>query len=407
MAGPLSDIKVIDFSRQIAGPYATQMLGDLGAEIIVIETPEAGEREQGESVGPNYKGQGYHYLAFNRNKKSVVLDLTTPSGKKAFYDLAKVADVVCDNFRAGVMERLGADYETLKKVNPRIITCSITGWGTSGPNAHRPSTDVMMQGHCGLLSITGEPGGKPTKPGEAVSDSVSGIFAATGIITALYKRAVTGEGCKVDVSMLAATMALMNYSFQYYFCSGVVPQPVGSGHLTLVPWGAHKTRNGYIILQGASPKFFRLIGAEWMAEDPRFKEAGPRLEHKEEFTRELEEVLSQKDTEEWLKIFHAEDINCGSINTIDKVVEDAQVKHEGIIIELESQLGGIHNFIGCPIKMAGLSPEGYTAPPLHGQHTEEVLSKILGYSGEQISKIQKEAEEHTQERQKHVLKRRV
>jgi len=404
MALPLSGVRVVDLSRAIAGPTGTMVLGDQGAEIIKIEPPEGdGSRNV---AGPDHKGQSFYFMSFNRNKKSVILDLGIESGKQAFYDLVKVSDVVYDNFRPGVLERLGADYETLKKINPKIISCSVTGWGSSGPYSHRPSLDVMMLGYAGLLSITGEPDGPPIKPGEAIGDVVSGMYAAIGVLSALNKRHVTGEGSRVDVSMLESIMAILNYTFSYYFCSGIVPKAMGTQHLGLIPYGVYKTRDGYVTIGISWPRIARAVDAEWMIEDPRFKEMADRLEHREEFNEILEERLSHADTEGWLNIFEAEDIVAGPINSLDEVADDPQVKHQKIILQMEHSLGGKVRLVGCPVKMTGLSPDEYIPPPLLGEHTDEVFKDILGYSEDKISKVKKDAEEHTEERQTHVYKRR-
>jgi formyl-CoA transferase/CoA:oxalate CoA-transferase len=264
----------------------------------------------------------------------------------------------------------------------------------------------MMLGYTGLLSITGEPGGSPVKPGEAIGDVVSGMYAAIGVLSALNRRNVTGEGSKVDVSMLESIMAIMNYTFSYYFCSGIVPGAMGTQHLGLIPYGVYKTRDGYVTIGVSWPRIARAIDAEWMIEDPRFKEMADRLEHREEFNEILEERLSHADTADWLNIFEAEDIVAGPINKLDDVANDPQVKHQKIILEMEHQLGGKVRLVGCPIKMNDLSPDNYLTPPLLGQHTDEVLTKILGYSEEQISNIKKEQEEHTEARQARVYKRR-
>jgi crotonobetainyl-CoA:carnitine CoA-transferase CaiB-like acyl-CoA transferase len=404
MTLPLSGIRIVDLSRAIAGPSGSQILGDLGAEVIKIEPPEGdGNRRV---AGPAHKGESFYFMAYNRNKKSVLLDLGTPLGRQAFYDLVKISDVVYDNYRAGVLERLKADYETIRKINPRIICCSITGWGASGPLSHRPSLDINILGQTGFLSITGTPGGPPVKPGEAIGDVATGMYAVIGILAALNRRHITGEGCKVDLSMLESVMAMMNYTFSYFFCSGIVPKAMGSQHLGLIPYGIYKTKDGYLTIGTSWPRVARVIDAEWMIEDPRFKEMANRLEHREEFTEILEERLSHANTEDWLRLFEAEDIIAGPINTIDQVVEDPQVKHQSIILTMDHPLGGQVRLIGCPIKMDGLVPDEYIPAPLLGQHTDAVLSQLLGYSAEHISQLKKEQEEHTEERNSHLFKRR-
>jgi len=405
MALPLAGVRVVDLSRAIAGPYGSMILGDQGAEIIKIEPPEGDVSRL--MAGPEHEGQSFYFMSFNRNKKSVVLDLGTETGKQAFYDLVKISDVVYDNFRPGVTERLGADYETLKKINPRIITCSISGYGSSGPYSQRPSYDVVGLGETGFLSITGEPDGPPVKPGEAIGDLATGMYAAIGVLSALNRRNVTGEGSKVEVSILSSVLALLSYSFSFYFCSGIVPKAMGTQHLGLMPYGAYKTRNGYVTLGPCWPRIARAVDAEWMIEDPKFKERPDRIKNRVELKAILEDRLSQADTEDWLNIFEAEDIASGPINTLDKVVEHPQVKQQELILQMEHSLGGQIRLVGSPVKMTGSSPDEYTPPPTVGQYTDEVFTNILGYSEEQINKLKKEQEENNEARVTHVLKGRT
>jgi len=268
--GPLAGIRVLDFSRAISGPYGSMILGDLGAEIIKIETPEGDFSRV--SAGPTHKGENFYYLAFNRNKKDIVLDLLTESGKKAFYDLVKVSDIVWNNFRAGSMERLGADYETLRKINPRIIYCSITGYGPSGPAKDRPAFDISILAASGILSVTGEPDGRPVRPGIPIADESGGLFAIIGVLAALAERQRTGKGQRIDISLMDACVSLLCYPLSYYFTTGIIPKPLGnSSHLILVPYGVYKTKKGYIALGVCWPRITRVIGADCLADDPRFK----------------------------------------------------------------------------------------------------------------------------------------
>jgi len=271
MRGPLSGIRVLDISRAIAGPYGAMILGDLGAEVIHVEPPD-GEISRFRA-GPNYKGESFHYLSWNRNKKNMVLDFSTKLGKEAFFDLVKISDIVWNNFRPGSMERLGADYETLKKVNPRIIYVSITGYGPSGPFKGRPAFDVAILGHTGVLSVTGEPEGVPVRPGPPLADMGGGIFAAIGTLSALYDRERTGKGRKIDVAMQDACISLLSYHFCEYFCTGVIPKPLShSGHAFSVPYGVYKTKKGFIAIGPSWPRIARAIGADWLIDDPRFKD---------------------------------------------------------------------------------------------------------------------------------------
>ena len=382
----------MDLSRAIAGPYGSMLLGDLGAEVIKIEPPGG---EVGRIFpGPNHQGQSFYYLAFNRNKKALTLDLGTASGKAVFYDLVKVSDVVWDNFRPDVMERLGADYESVKKINPKIISCSISGYGATGPYVDRPSVDIVVQGVAGTISTTGEPGGRPLKPGFPAADILGGLFGALAVAAALADRERTGQGRKIDIGLLDCMMSAMAYEFSYYLCSGIVPQPMGSGHLALLPYGVYKCKDGYVVLGPSWPRLAKVIGAEWMINDPRFARGEERLKHREEFNQAVEERLAKAPAEDWLELFRVEDIIAGPINTIDKVVADPQVQARNMVLKLPHTLGGQVRLAGNPVKTAGIDEDKYTAPPTEGEHNNEILKDLLGYSDEKIKILRDEQEKH-------------
>lgn len=402
MGGPLSGYRVTDLSRAIAGPYGSMLLGDLGAEIIKIEAPVGVTHAR--PPGPNHKGESFHYLAFNRNKKSLTLDLGTPSGKEVFYDLVRISDVVWDNFRPGVLERLGADYETIKKVNPRIISCSISGYGSTGPYVDRPALDVVAQGIAGTLSTTGEPGGRPTRPGFPAADVLGGLFAALSAVSALADRERTGEGQRIDVALLDSMISVMAYDICYHFLSGIVPGQTGSGHRGLLPYGVYKCKEGYVVIAGSWPKVARLIGADSMIDDPRFKEIEDRLKNREEFVQLLEEYLAKETADYWAELFHKEQIIGGPVNTLDKTVADPQVQARNMILTLPHFLGGEVKLAGNPAKMAGIEDDKYTAPPVIGQHNDEILKGLLKYSDEKIRKIREEEQKHSEELMPHLQK---
>ena len=395
MKGPLSGYKVIDLSRAIAGPYGAMLLADLGAEVIKIESPVGDVSRM--VAGPDHKGELFYYLAFNRNKKGITLDLATESGREALYDLVKISDVVWDNFRPRVMKRLGADYETLKKINPRIISCSISGYGTTGPYIERPSYDVTALALSGVISVTGEPGGRPGRPGPPIGDLAGGMFGALGVTSALAQRERTGEGQRIDTSLLDSCISLLAYELSYYFCSGIVPQPLGSGHLALLPYGVYKCKEGYVALGPVWPRLARVIGADWMVDDPRFKDGNERIRHREEFNRTIEEYLANAPASDWLELFNAEDIACAPVNDIAEAAADPQVLHRNMILTLPHHLGGEVKLAGNPVKMPIIDESEYTAPPTVGQHNIEVLSGILGYSEEKINKLREEEKEHREE----------
>jgi CoA:oxalate CoA-transferase len=401
MSKPLSGVRILDLSRAIAGPYGTMLLADLGAEVIHIESPE-GDISRFEA-GPNYKGESFHHLSWNRNKKSIVLDFGTKSGKEAFYDLVKISDIVWNNFRPGAMERADIGYDTLKAINPRLIYVSLTGYGSSGPSKDRPAFDVVIEAHSGVLSVTGEPGERPIRPGPPLADMGGGIFAAIGALSALFDRERTREGRRIDISMQDACLSFLAYQICQYFLTGVTPSPLDhSGHKFSVPYGVYHTKKGYIAIGPSWPRIARAIGAEWMIDDPRFKDWTARDQHRQELNEVVEEQLSQAEAEDWLEIFKEEDIPADLIKTIDQVVADPQVLHRNMILTLAHPLGGEVKLVGNPIKMEGLPEDDYAAPPALDQHGHKILTELLGYSEEKIRKLKQDERENTEERLKHV-----
>ncbi|MFH1381844.1 MAG: CoA transferase [Chloroflexota bacterium] len=401
--GPLSGLRVLDFSRAISGPYAAMILGDLGAEVIKIETPEGDFSRV--SAGPTHKGENFYYMAFNRNKKDIVLDLLTKSGKEAFYDLVKISDVVLNNFRAGSMARLGVDYETLSRLNPRLIYCSITGYGSSGPAKDRPAYDIAILAASGVLSLTGEPGGRPVTPGVPIADEGGALFAVIGILSALAERQRTGNGKKVEISLMDACISLLCYPISYYFVTGLVPQPQGnSGHLILVPYGIYKTRKGYIALGVCWPRITRAIGADWLADDPRFQDLQSRQEHRNELNTIIEEHLAKADADDWMEIFKAEDIAAAKVDNISEVLADPQVQHQKMILDMEHSLGGKIKLAGNPVKTDGIAEADYTPPPTLNQNEHEILAGLLGYSEAKIKRLRTEEKTNTKQRLQHIQK---
>ncbi|MBI4334427.1 MAG: CoA transferase [Chloroflexi bacterium] len=402
MAGPLSGVRILDFSHTTAGAYGTMLLADLGAEVIKIEAGEGGSDRI--VPGPKFQGNSYVYLALNRNKKSILLDLRTETGKEAFHDLARVSDVVWDNFRSGVMKRLGADYATLKSINPRIVACSITGFGPSGPYCDWPSYDIIACALSGMMSITGEPGRPPVRPGITIGDLAPSMFAALGVCAALASRSQTGAGQEVQISQIDSMISLMGIHIAYYFCGGGVPGPEGSGHLTINPYGAYPTRDGYLALGPCWPRITRVVDAEWMQEDPRFKDREVRYQHKSDLDRVLAERFSREKAEDWLEILHQEDIPSAPVNTVDKAVADPQVLHNRMIVDLRDGPGNVTRIAGNPIKTKSAEEQEFTLPPGLGQHTEQILSELLQYPPDKIARLKRDYHGHAAELQAHKRK---
>ena len=403
MTGPLAGFRVLAMEQVLAGPYGSMVLGDLGAEVIKIEPP-TGELIRVSNPPPSYKGESGYFIAFNRNKKSVVLDLMTPTGRRAFYDLVKVSDVVWDNNRAGVMARLKADYETVKTINPKIICCSVTGYGQTGPYAAWPSYDVIAQGMAGLLLQTGEPGGPPIKPAPALADISGALFGAIGVISALLQRERTGQGQRVETNLVNGALALLSMHYAIYFLNGIVPPPVGAGHLQAAPFGAYRTKDGWITIGASWPRIATTLGIGWIVADPRFLTLETRLKNRQELDAIITEALRRLDSETWLEILHADDIAAGPVYNLDQAPHDPQIQHNNMIITLDHSLGGQVKLVGNPIKMPGIDTGEYTPPPTLGQHTHQVLSGLLGYSREQIEKLEAEQKEHFAELRKRIAK---
>ena len=392
METALEGVRILDFSRFLAGPFATMILADLGAEVTKIESSKGREE-----IPPSYfyKGQDAYFLSTNRNKKSITLDIKKPKGKEIFYELVKFSDVVLDNFRTGAVEGLGIDYATLSRINPRIICCSITAFGPTGPYRDRPGFDLTAQALGGMMSLTGEPGRPPVRAGLPIADLAAGMFAAHGILAALYAREHTGKGQKVDTSLLEAQVALTSYEASGYFVTGEVPTPIGSGHRMMHPYRAYKTKDDYVVVAAmyAFDKLCRALGREDLARDPRFNSLSNRFEHSKEQDSLLEQIFSTKTTQEWLKILSEGDVPCAPVNTLDKVFSHPQVLDRDMLVTIEHVLGGEIKVVGNPIKMSATPPAArkrFDSPPILGQHTQEILTNLLGYSEEKVEELRRE-----------------
>jgi CoA:oxalate CoA-transferase len=338
------------------------------------------------------KDQSLYFMSLNRNKKSLTLDLKAPEGKEIFYGLARKADVVMNNFTPGTMEKLGLGFEDLKKINPRIVWASVTGYGQTGPYRERPSYDIIVQAMGGAMSYTGEPGQPPVRCGIPIGDLGGAVFAVIGILSALVSRSITGEGRMVDISMLDVQIALHTYRAKYYFVAGEVPQPVGTAHVSNVPLRAYRTKDSALVIEAYIDHFFRNLctnmGMEKLADDPRFSTRAARLKNREELDRILEEAFLKKTTDEWLDLFVKLEVPSGPINTVDKAMADPQVLSRNMVVEIDSPHVGKTRDVGSPIKVSGVERIQYVHPPALGEHTEQILKNLLGYSAEKIAALQ-------------------
>jgi crotonobetainyl-CoA:carnitine CoA-transferase CaiB-like acyl-CoA transferase len=377
----------------MAGPYGTLLLADLGAEVIKIENPEGGDLSRA-TVHYAHKGESAYYLSFNRNKKSITLNLRTEKAREIFYELVRISDVVYDNFRSGTAEKLKIDYETLKKVNPKIICCSVTGFGSNSPYKDRPALDLLIQAMGGVMSFTGEPGRPPVRLGYPMGDLGGGMFAAMAVLAALYDREKTGEGQRLDIAMLDAQISLLTYRAQYYFLEGLIPEPIGSGHVSSVPIRAFRAKDGkYLTIDAAQDKFFQgvcqVLGIPEVGKEPRFNTRSARLKNRDALMSILEEKFLGKDRDEWLDLLIKADVPAGPVNNLAETFADPSVLARNMVVSV-NHLGEKIKMVGNPIKMSKIKEEVFEGAPTLGQHTEEVLSRLLHYSREQVDELRRE-----------------
>jgi crotonobetainyl-CoA:carnitine CoA-transferase CaiB-like acyl-CoA transferase len=389
--GALAGLKVLDLSRVLAGPWAGQLLADLGADVVKVERPGSGDDTRawgppwlpGEDGAP---GEAAYYLAANRNKRSVAIDIATPEGQALARRLAEKADVVLENFKVGGLAQYGLDYASLQAVNPRLVYCSITGFGQDGPYAQRAGYDFLIQGMGGLMSLTGrpdgEPGGGPMKVGVALTDVMTGLYASNAVLAALAWRERSGEGQHIDLALLDVQVAVLATQGANYLVGGVAPKRMGNAHPNIVPYQEFATADGYMIVAVGNDTQFRklcdVLGkAEWGA-DERYATNPQRVRHRAELVAGIHAVTVTRTTGEWVALMEGAGVPCGPINTLDKVFDDPQVQARGLRIEMPHPTAGSVPLVANPIRMSA-TPVAYDRPPpLLGEHTEEVLADWLG-----------------------------
>jgi crotonobetainyl-CoA:carnitine CoA-transferase CaiB-like acyl-CoA transferase len=398
--GALSHIRVLDLSRVLAGPWAAQTLGDLGAEVIKIERPEVGDDTRiwgppflKDALGNATNDSGY-FLCTNRNKKSVTVDFTTQEGQEIIRELAKQSDVVVENFKVDGLKQFGLDYASLAKVNPKLVYCSITGFGQTGPYAPRAGYDFLIQGMGGLMSVTGQPDGSPgagpMKVGVALTDVLSGLYASTAILAALMAREKTGKGQHIDLALLDVGIATTCNQSMNYLHTGETPKRMGNAHPNTVPYQDFPTSDGHMILaignDNQFSKFCEAVGKPQWALDPRFKGNAARVIHRIELISLMRAVTVEKTTREWIALFETKGVPCGPINTMAEVFNDEQVIARGTKITMQHPSGEIP-LVASPIKLSDTPVEYRLPPPQLGQHTDEILASRLSLTAEKIADL--------------------
>ena len=390
--GPLSGVRVLDLTRVLAGPTCTQMLGDLGAEVIKIERPEAGDDTRGFAPPfvPNTKESAY-FVGVNRNKKSVTLDIAKPEGQAIILKLLEHCDILVENFKVGALAKYGLGYEQLAKTHPRLIYCSITGFGQTGPYAPRPGYDALIQAMGGVMSLTGEPNGSPQKVGVPVADLFAGLYGCIGILAAVNHRNNTGQGQQIDIGMLDTHVAWLANQGMNYLATGENPPRLGNQHPNIAPYQEFPTKDGYIILAvGNDPtfeRFCRAFGQEALLADPRFATNPIRVQNRQLVTDTLTPVMKSKTTAEWIEALEALKIGCGPINTLEQVFADPHVQAREMVVEMAHGSGEAVKVIANPVKLSATPPSYRSAPPLLGEHTQDVLTSVLKMSATDIATL--------------------
>ncbi|MDD9876103.1 MAG: CaiB/BaiF CoA-transferase family protein [Magnetovibrio sp.] len=390
--GPLAGLKVVDLTRVLSGPFCAMMLGDMGAEVIKIERPGAGDDTR--AFAPPYQGdESSYFLTVNRNKKSVTLDMKQAAAKEALWKLVEDADILIENFRPGAAARLGFGYDDVAARNPGIIYGSISGFGDTGPEAARPGYDLIVQGESGMMHITGDPDGPPTKMGTSIADMVAGMMLSQGILAALHARAASGKGQHVKVSMLEALASLLTYQAGNYYATGASPRRRGNAHPSIVPYETIQAADGWLNVGVANDslwvKFCDAIEKPELKDDARFALAPDRVRNRDELMPLLTEVLKTRDRAHWIAAMNTHGVPCGAIAKVDEICESATLKARGMIWEMDHATAGTVRTIGNPIEFTGTRLAQPAPPPRLGEHTEEVLA-AAGYDAGAIARMKAE-----------------
>ena len=386
---PLDGIKVLDLTRVVSGPFATMQLGDLGADIVKIEEP--GDGDEARRFGPPFQGgESAYFLSVNRNKRSCAIDLKSPAGKDLVRRLAATADVVVENFRPGTLERLGLGFEVLSSANPRLILCSITGFGRTGPDAARPGYDLIVQGEAGLMDVTGEEDGPPSKVGSSIADLATGLYAAQAVLAALLRRGRTGRGERVDVAMLDATASLLTVNAGIYFATGKSPRRRGNAHPTITPYESFAAADGWINLGVANDKFWAQFCAALarpdLFQDPRFRLAPDRVTHRAALRAILEPIFRTRPRRAWIDLLTGTGVPCGEITSVGAACEAAQLTERDVVRRIAHPTAGEVRLVVSPLRFADRAQGDIAPPPRLGEHTAPVLAEWLGLGLEEVDR---------------------
>ncbi|MCJ2071258.1 CoA transferase [Methylobacterium sp. J-030] len=389
-AKPLDGIRVLDLCRVVSGPFATMQLGDLGADVLKVEEPVRGDESR--TYGPPFcGGESAYFLSINRNKRSCVLDLKSEAGRDLALRLASAADVVIENFRPGTMERLGLGYETLAEVNARLIYCAISGFGQTGPDVNRPGYDLIVQGESGVMDITGDPAGPPTKVGTSIADLVTGLYGAQAVLSALMQRERTGTGGRVDVSMLDAMASLLTFNAGMYFATGSSPRRRGNAHPTISPYETFQAADGWINVGVANDRFWgafcEALDLSELAMRPEFARASNRAARRDELKTILEPIFLAGTRDHWISTLSAAGVPCGAIRTVGEVCEAPQLSERGVARSFAHPSAGDVRYLASAVRFDDQPPPDALRPPLLGEHTATVLADWLGLQEADVDRL--------------------
>ena len=393
---PLNNIKVLDLTHMLSGPYGSMILADLGCEVIKIEPPQKGEgtrRLLENDPDYSHNGMGAYFYTLNRNKKSVAIDLKNKKGIEIFYKLVSKADVVLSNFSAGVTKKLKIDFDVLKEINPKIITCTVSGFGETGPNFQRPAFDQIAQALGGGMSITGLSAKDPMRAGIPIGDLGGGMFAVMGIQAAIISRNETGTGQHVDISMLDCQISMLNYMATMHTMSGIIPEPIGNSHFVHMPYDTFLTKDYPIVIAAVGDQFWQRllkIFKDPELKNPVYEKAFERQKDKEKIAAIMQKELSEETSQHWLHELEKESVPCARVNNLEQAINDEQIQYRKMVVDVPHPEGGSVKVPGNPIKLSSITDEQFTSPPLLGEHTKEILEDWLDFKDEELIELDKQ-----------------